>query len=215
MKPKELLNLISNGESSSLEFKRKSTNPEKIAKEIVAMANTKGGYLLVGVDDDGKIYGIDSEKSESDIVEKTCLFYIEPPIEPKIEIVNVYDKDVLVLYVDNSNHKPHKVKLVSDDFHKDYDKTYIRVGEKSIEASREMRRLMKSQSDDKPLKLSIGENEKRLFQFLEINERATVKDFAKIVNISNRRAERLLIRLVRAGVIQIHNDSHHDYFTLV
>jgi len=215
MKAKELLNLISYGESSTLEFKRKSTKPEKLAKEVVAMANTKGGYLLVGVDDNGKIYGIDSEKSETDIIEKTCLFFIEPPIEPQIEIVNVFDKDVLVLRIDDSLTKPHKVKYEETPDSKEPNKTYIRVGEKSIEASREMTRLMKSQTDDKPLKLSIGENEKRLFQFLEKNEQATVKDFAKIVNISTRRAERLLIRLVRAGVIQIHNDSNHDYFTLI
>lgn len=215
MRAKELLNLISYGESSTLEFKRKSTQPEKLAKEIVAMANTKGGYLLIGVDDNGRIYGIDSEKSESDIIEKTCQFFIEPPIPPDIEIINVFDKDVLVLKIDDSKFKPHKVKYVEQTDHKESSKTFIRVGEKSIEASREMTRLMRSQTDDKPLKLSIGENEKRLFQFLEKNERATVKDFAKIVNISTRRAERLLIRLVRAGVIQIHNDSNHDYFTLV
>lgn len=214
MNAKELLNLISNGESSTLEFKRKSTTPEKLAKEIVAMANTKGGYLLVGVDDNGKIYGIDSEKSESDIIERTCLFFIEPPISPQIEIINVFDKDVLVLKIADSELKPHKVKYDEADKNEP-NKTYIRVGEKSVEASREMTRLMKSQTDDKPLKLSIGENERRLFQFLEKNERATVKDFSKIVNISTRRAERLLIRLVRAGVIQIHNDSNHDYFTLV
>jgi len=213
MKVNELVNLISNGESSTLEFKRKSTTPEKLAKEIVAMANTKGGYLLVGVDDNGKIYGIESEKSESDIIERTCLFFIEPPISPQIEIINIFDKDVLVLKIEDSELKPHKVKY--DNAKNEPNKTYIRVGEKSVEASREMTRLMKSQTDDKPLKLSIGENEKRLFQFLEKNERATVKDFSKIVNISTRRAERLLIRLVRAGVIQIHNDSNHDYFTLV
>jgi DNA-binding MarR family transcriptional regulator len=74
---------------------------------------------------------------------------------------------------------------------------------------------MKYTADEKPLKLSIGYNEKRLFAYLEKYEKSTVKDFAKLVNISDRRAERLLIRLVRAGALQIHNDLHHDYFTLI
>ncbi len=215
MRPKELLNLIAKGESSTLEFKRKSTNPEKLAKEIVAMANTRGGYLLIGVDDNGWIYGIESEKSESDIIERTCMFFVDPPINPDIQIINVRDKDVLVLTITPSDNKPHKIIIDDKQSKKEILKAYIRVGEKSIEASREMTRLMKSQTDDKPLKLSIGENEKRLFDFLEQNERATVKDFSKIVNISTRRAERLMIRLVRAGVLQIHNDSTYDYFTLV
>jgi len=42
-----------------------------------------------------------------------------------------------------------------------------------------------------------------------------VKDFARLVNISKRRAERILVQLVRAGVLQIHIDSEEDYFTYI
>lgn len=213
MNPRKLLEIISNGESSSVEFKRKSTTPKKLAKEIAAIANTAGGYLIIGVDDNGKIYGIKSEKSEADIVETACNFFILPPIEPNISIINLYDKDVLLLTIEESNIKPHKA-IVEDDENSNEYKFYIRLGEKSVEASREMTRLMKQTTEDKPLKLSIGPNEKRLFAYLDKHDRITVKDFSKLVNISDRRAERLLIRLVRAGSLSIHNDSHHDYFTL-
>ncbi|MEQ8573732.1 MAG: ATP-binding protein, partial [Fulvivirga sp.] len=47
----ELKRLVSQGESETLEFKRKVAHPEKIVKEIVAFANTKGGKLLIGVSD--------------------------------------------------------------------------------------------------------------------------------------------------------------------
>jgi predicted HTH transcriptional regulator len=213
MSPKKFLELISAGESTTIEFKRKATTPVKLAKEIAAIANTSGGYLIVGVDDNGTIYGIQSEKSESDIVEQACNFFIEPPIEPEIEIISVYNKDILILKITESLVKPHKV--ISEDIDKNkISKVYIRLGEKSVEASREMSRLMRQQTEDRPVKLSIGEKEKFLFSYLENRERATVKDFANLVNISDRRAERLLIRLVRAGVLSIHNDSNHDYFTL-
>lgn len=212
MHPKKLLELISEGESSSLEFKRKSTTPIKLAKEISAIANTAGGYLIVGVDDNGYIYGIPSEKTESEMVSNVCKIFIEPPVEHEISIINIYNKDVLLLEIPESTIKPHKA-ITDDSGKKPEYKVYIRLGEKSVEASREMTRLMKQSTEDKPVKLSIGENEKRLFSYLEKNERATVKDFAKLVNISDRRAERLMIRLVRAGVLVIHNDSHHDYFT--
>lgn len=213
MNSRKLLEIISQGESTRVEFKRKATTPVKLAKEISAIANTKGGYLIIGVDDDGKIYGIQSEKSESDIVEQACQFYIIPPIIPEIEIVPVANKDVLILSIVESEVKPHRAKLEENDNQSD-SKVFIRLGEKSVEASKEMSRLMRHQTEDKPIKLSIGFNEKRLFNYLESNERATVKDFASLVNISDRRAERLLIRLVRAGVLSIHNDLYHDYFTL-
>lgn len=211
----ELTELVNEGESSSLEFKRKVASSQKIAKEISAFANTKGGYLIIGVDDDGTIYGIHSEKSTIDEIEKACTFFIEPEIKPQIEIINIYGKDVAVIFIKESEDKPHKILLYDKETKKEYQRAYIRMGEKSVCASKEMTRLMQSQSSDKPLKLSIGDKEKRLFKYLEKKESATVKDFSKLVNISERRAERLMIRLVRAGVLQIHNDMRRDYFTLI
>lgn len=51
----ELLELIANGESSGVEFKRDDVRPEQLAKEIVAFANFQGGRVLLGVEDDGTI----------------------------------------------------------------------------------------------------------------------------------------------------------------
>lgn len=48
----ELLEIIANGESSGLEFKRDDIRPEQLAKEVVAMANFQGGRILIGVDDE-------------------------------------------------------------------------------------------------------------------------------------------------------------------
>ena len=214
MNGKKLVALIAEGESTVLEFKRKAVSPQKIAKEITAMVNTKGGYLLVGVDDDGTIVGVRSEKTEMDILQTACNIWIEPAVEASFEIVPVYDKDVVLCYVEQGKSKPYKLRIEEPDGKVTF-KAYIRVGEKSIEASREMTRLLTYQSQEtKSLTLSIGHNEKKLFAYLEKYERATVSDFAKLVNISNRRAERLLIRLVRAGVILIHNDDTRDYFYL-
>lgn len=215
MKTKQLLDLINEGESSKLEFKRKIASPKKIAKEFSAFANTKGGHLIVGVDDDGTIYGIPSEKAAIDEIEKACTFFIDPPIKPTIDIFNIFDKDVAVVHIEESDNKPHRLPFYDSNTDKEYYRAYIRIGEKSIIASKEMTRLMHSQTNGKPLKLSIGDNEKRLFNYLEKQEKATVKDFSKLVNISERRASRLLIRLVRAGVLQIHQDMRRDYFTLV
>lgn len=215
MYPDKLKEIIISGESSTVEFKRKISSYEKIAREISAFANTIGGYLLIGVDDDGKIVGIDSEKSSFDLIEEICGFYIDPPIEPEIEIVNITNKDVIVVYIKESIKKPHRI-IENQTGSDNGNRAYIRVGEKSLIASREMERVLAGLSpDSKPLKLSIGEKEKRLFSYLEKNEKATVKDFARIVNISERRASRLLVRLVRAGVLQIHVDNNSDYFTLV
>ncbi len=217
MHPKELIAFIEQGESSHLEFKRKVVNPRKIAREISAFANTKGGTILIGVDDNRTVCGVASEKSESAIVQQACDFYILPPVKAFFENVSVFGFEVVVVKILESKQKPHYVMLEDKETGKEYKRAYIRVGEKSVIASREMSRLMNYQNPDaEPLKLIIGEHEKRLFAYLEKYERVTVRDFAKIANISRRRAERLLIRLVRAGTIQINSDeTSADFFTLV
>ena len=53
-----LLEIIANGENSGVEFKRDDIRPEQLAKEIVALANHRGGIILIGVEDDGTISGI-------------------------------------------------------------------------------------------------------------------------------------------------------------
>ena len=198
MRRSQLKEMILSGESTTVEFKRKFTSPEKIAKELTSFANTKGGYLLIGVDDDKKIVGIQSEKEDMSRLEQACLFDY---------------KDILAIYIPESEQKPH---YVIDPSAPNEKKVYIRQGEESVSASKEMIRILRSQShDSQPLTLSIGDKERRLFEYLDKQKRATIKDFSSLVNISDRRAARLLVRLVRAGVLNIHTDQSNDYYTLV
>jgi len=215
MHTQDLLKLIEAGEGTSIEFKRKLKTPEKIAKEICAFLNTRGGYILIGVDDDKSIVGIKSEKTESDIIERACKFSIEPEITPEILIFDFQGKDVMLVIIKEGNQKPYQAVLIDEEDNKEYRQAFIRVGENSVPASREMKRLLKSQNDGEPLRLGIGDKEQRLFQYLENNNRISVQEYAELVNISRRRAGRLLIRLVRAGVIQMTTDTHNDYYSLI
>lgn len=215
MKRRELREIILGGESSTVEFKRKFTSGEKIARELIAFANTSGGYLLVGVDDDGTIIGVDSEKHELALISIAAAL-IEPPLELTTEIVEIEWKDVIVIHVPNSPHKPHKLRGESDDDRPHDRKAFIRQGEHSVAAGREMVRFLAAQrADAPPMTLSIGDRERRLFTYLERHGRVSVPDFAKLVNISRRRASQILVKLVRAGILHIHTEGGHDHFTLV
>ena len=59
----ELLRLIRGGEDTFLELKVKLSNTEKIAQEIVALANTGGGVIVFGVNDQLRIEGVDDPES--------------------------------------------------------------------------------------------------------------------------------------------------------
>ncbi|MCX7929714.1 MAG: putative DNA binding domain-containing protein [Chlorobi bacterium] len=216
MNRQRLRQLISDGEGVRIEFKRRFTSPEKIAKELCAFANTKGGYLLFGIDDDGSIVGVESEKEQIELVRQAAEFYIEPSVNVTIEVVEIEWKDVVVVYVEASADRPHRVIDERGNKRHVTGTVYIRTQAESVQASREMVRLLREQrSDAPPLRLYIGDRERRLFTYLEKHHRITVAEFARLVNISRRRALQLLIRLVRAQVLVLHSETPTNYFTLV
>jgi predicted HTH transcriptional regulator len=67
----ELSELIHNGESSGVEFKRDDVAPERLAKEMAALLNLEGGYVLLGVERDGSVSGLTRgrEKAEEWVME--------------------------------------------------------------------------------------------------------------------------------------------------
>jgi predicted HTH transcriptional regulator len=209
--------LIEEGEGFEIEFKRKVSTPEKIARALGAFANTKGGHILFGVDDDGSIVGVESEKSEVDLISRAGTDFCLPEIVPAIDIVPFDGKDVIVAYVEESHEKPHYFTGASngDGNHAEDTKVFIRVNDKTVMASREVVKILRDERPDAPpMKIEIGENERRLFKYLDASERITAKEFSHLVNISEQRASRILVALVRAGVLRIHTLEKCDYFTL-
>jgi len=203
--------LVEEGEGSELEFKRKVSTPAKIARTLSACTNTRGGIMLFGVDDDGSIVGVVSEKEELDLIYRAGEFYCDPPIVPDIEIVPYKHRDVIIASVEESEDKPHA--LVNDETEET--RIFIRVNDKTVPASKEVIKVLRDERRDKPpLTLAIGENERRLFAYLEKHERVTVDEYAEAINVSRRRASRILTTLVRAGVIRIHTIEKSDFFTL-
>jgi predicted HTH transcriptional regulator len=214
---KDVDRFIEEGEGFTIEFKRKVTTPEKIARALIAFANTKGGHILFGVDDDGSVVGVESEKSEVEMVRRAGEEFCVPEIEPLIEIVAYDGEDVIIAFVPESGNKPHYFAGASNGNQDSPDETkvFIRVNDKTVMASKEVVKILRGErADAPPMRIEIGENEKRLFRHLDVHERITAKEYAKLVNISEQRATRSLVSLVRAGVVRIHTLEHSDFFTL-
>lgn len=88
------------------------------------------------------------------------------------------------------------------------------MNDKTVEASKEVVHIIQAENPNAPpLRIAIGDTERRLLEYLDAHERITVKAFANLVNVSNRRASRSLIQLVRAGVLRIHTHEKEDFFT--
>lgn len=105
---KELIEKIHLGEDSTIEFKKelspKKDERNKFSDEIAAFANDEGGVILIGVDDDKEIVGIDSEslnKNEKTVIE-ICRDSIEPPLNIHTEKLSIDDKTILKIEINRS-----------------------------------------------------------------------------------------------------------------
>ncbi len=233
MTSRTLREIVELGECDTVEFKRKFSGFEKIAKELIALANTRGGYLIIGVDDDGRIVGVPSEKSEIELIVGAGEVYCDPPITADIDIVDIDGVDVVVVTIPESHTKPHRLVTAHANGHggprtaspasvptngmarNGGSGVYIRQGERSVMASKEVAKVLEGEHPDAPpLRVEIGPIERALFDYLEKHGRATLHDYRHLVNVSRRRASRSLVRLVRAGLIRIFTDEAEDYYTL-
>ncbi|HPA11279.1 MAG TPA: putative DNA binding domain-containing protein [Treponemataceae bacterium] len=139
MRKAELLELIANGENSGVEFKRDDIRSEQLAKEIVAFANLKGGYILLGVEDDGSISGLQRDKAQEWVLNvfRDKVFPQTIPYYEELVIEN--GKKVAVITVSQGISKPYVVR------HNNREDIYIRMGNRSELATREQQaRLFES-----------------------------------------------------------------------
>jgi len=198
------------GEGVMLDFKKTINNTGKIAKSLVAFANNKGGKLLVGVADDGSIKGVKSEEEEKYMILTSAHQFCKPAIEPNFEEIYVDDKLVLVVNIPESDTKPH---YALDEQNKWW--AYIRIDDKSVLASKIIVEVLKNDYKDKGVLISYSDNEKKLLQYLEENEKITLKEFSKLMRSSYRKAQKILVNLILTNVIKSHTTEREEYFTAV
>ena len=105
----ELIEKIILGEDSMIEFKREMPHRDSLADEIAAFANAEGGMILIGIDDNKEIIGIELQKLDG--VEKTVVEICNDSIEPTVliftEKLRMDEKNILKIEIPKS-HFPHK-----------------------------------------------------------------------------------------------------------
>jgi len=136
----QLREIIANGENSGVEFKRDDVRPEQLAKEIVALLNAHGGRILLGVEDDGRISGIQRPDLETWLMDTVFCRYVHPQVLPFYEEISMAGgKRVAVVSFPQGTSKPYVVRQ------NQREDIYIRVGSTSRLATREQQaRLFQS-----------------------------------------------------------------------
>jgi len=130
----DLIELIRNGETSGVEFKRDDISATKLASEMVALLNLRGGHILLGVESDQTVSGLtrDPRKAEEWVME-VARVHVQPATIPYWETIR-WDSDTIVGIVslsEDAPDKPYKVKKGSAWV------TKVRVGTTTRDATRE------------------------------------------------------------------------------
>ena len=124
----ELLRLIRGGEDTYLELKVRLSNSEKITQGIVALANTNGGTIIFGVNDQLRIEGVANPEWVQEELARICREEIVPPIIPLIDTI-AFDSGKRVVALDvQTRRKPYRTRD---------GRFYMRFGAEKREVSRE------------------------------------------------------------------------------
>ncbi|MCS7017931.1 MAG: ATP-binding protein [Cytophagales bacterium] len=210
MELRELKKLVAQGEGLTVEFKRKAAHPDKIMREVVAFANTVGGFLLIGVDDDGSLPGLKYPDEDAFVLKNAIAKYCQPAVEYELKLVPVApNRKVLVFHIKPGVKKP---VFVIYNFRKRRGRAYVRVADRSVQASREMRQILKWADSPQQVGFTYGERERILLKYLAQYEKINVATFAQLADTSYQEASQLLVRLTLAHVLQIIPDEAGDYF---
>ncbi|MBL0742463.1 AlbA family DNA-binding domain-containing protein [Chryseolinea lacunae] len=204
-----LQQLVRKGEGARLEFKRKASNPEKIAREMIAFANTDGGTLLVGIGDDGSIPGLKYPEDDAHVVNE-ILKRVRPAL-PLTEtfIALGHNRTVIQYDIQKSEQKPHHFLNTNQ-----VKESFVRVEDKSIKASREVREIIRRQQKQKDIQFRYGEHEQFLMKYLDEHKHITLKEFVSLTGMKRFYASKKLVLLVLADVLRVSPHEKGDVYSI-
>jgi len=188
--------LIRQGEHQTQDFKYCINDSKKIARSLVAFANTDGGRLLIGVKDNGRIAGVRSDE-EYYMVESAAKIYSKPPIEFTTKQHFVDGKTILEVIIEPSEEKPH---FARDEEGKWW--AYFRKDDENRLATKIMIEVWKRRKSPEGILINYSEDEKTLLDYLENNEKISVSKYARLAHLSFKKAEQIIINFRSLNILK-------------
>ena len=196
---RELQLLVSQGENLHVEFKHKLPEWPKLMREVVAFANTHGGTIWIGVDDDGTISGLRDPREIEEAIALNLNEWVRPVPDWRLVVVPLSRKRAVVgIVVNRSLTKPHfaKESLIDEVGH-----ALIRIADSSVRASKEAVELLRYEGRERDMKVEYGDKERILMQHIAVSKHITVQEFADLAQIARSSASRTLVHLVKSNVL--------------
>ena len=105
----DISDVVKLGEDSRHQFKEWFDRTDSLAAELVAMSNSGGGYIFVGIADDGEIKGLTAEqvRSLNQLISNTAAHCVRPPIHPLTQNIKTLNGTVVCIQIEDGINKPY------------------------------------------------------------------------------------------------------------
>ncbi len=186
----ELMQLIAEGEHVCQDFKFRIDDQRKIARTLCAFANTKGGRLLVGVKDNGKITGCDPQE-EFFMIEGAASSFCKPEIQFRSVVWQEEMKLVLEIDIAPSDCMPHRAQDEKGKW-----RSYIRVDDDTLVANKITEAVWRERKNVTPKPEAFTEDEFSLLRMIADLEPITLSQLYKKSHLTFKRIDRLLVLFI-------------------
>lgn len=192
----DLKQRIAEGEGVQLDFKFRIDDQKKIARTLVAFANSYGGSLLIGVKDNGKIAGVNPEE-EFHMIEGAASMYTKP--EVKFESLTWQDRHhfVLEIKIEKSD-----VKHKALDEHGNY-RSYVRVDDHTLIGNKILDRVWHWEKHGVNRPEHFDEDTLGLIQTIRELEPVTISKLYRNLDLSKKKIDGIVSVLVFWDVIKM------------
>ena len=182
--------MLAEGEHQRQDFKYCINDSRKIARSMVAFANTDGGRLLLGIRDNGSVAGVRTDE-EYYMAEAAAKLYSKPPIEFQTRQWTIEGKTVLELNIPKSAEPNHTAQNEEGKW-----LIYIRKDDKNILAPGILLKVWEQQKNPKGVHIQFTENEMKLFKLLRDNRFLSLSQLSRHSKLPRPRTEKILVKLV-------------------
>ncbi len=205
---KQLHKLIAEGEHQQQDFKYCINDSKKIARSLVAFANTDGGRLLIGVKDNGKIAGISSDE-EFYMIESAAKIYSRPAIDFTTRQWQIDGKTVLEIGIDPGSKKPYYAQDENGKW-----LAFIRVDDENFLAHSIQIEAWRKQKSKKGIYFTYSDDERFLVDYLQKHSTISFSKFMRLAGLSRRDATEILSNFVLIDIIRMNTTADGTVFSL-
>ena len=200
--------MIAEGEHQQQDFKYCINDSRKIARSMVAFANTDGGRLLLGIKDNGSVAGVRSDE-EYYMAEAAAKLYSKPPVNFQTHQWLIEGKTVLEINIQKSREIPHSAQNEEGKW-----RVYIRKIDQNIVAPGILLKIWEQQKSPHGVHIKFSDEEKRMLSLLESNQYLSINQFSRQAKLQRWKGERILVKFIVIGVVGIEIKGNGTRFYL-